>query len=472
MSYQNGLTYKNLAFAEAAGAILTNYKWDLRAAGVSEQLALQHHIPKDNIYFGVDLWAQNSHNGGPHRITYPAKGGGGTNTGVAVAKLAELGFSAGLFGPAWPFEHCQQHAIEVDRSVWDGDVLPSILNCGCGDDNPHHTPLYERNPIFRKAVEFPMSSSLFFDTKFIRAIRPYSAFHGDLGQDNHVRSHLSAQSPLPHLLSLKSLQQIEPPESGILFGRLLRNAASFGISVSVAPPLRPTAQNRVTTKRLRLFPLNMEGNFIVTICFSKIKLPAGNQMSVFVGFKLHTLLLPLVEHPDSTFMQSFKVSTLEKPGWGSIREIGVAAVGIPFKEEDAGPIFNVMGITITPTDIAPGKGSERVSIQDLNVKHYEDGDERHWRLHWSLGGQSTWRKSDSLPYSRTTGPLAYFRVEIMDVQTNRAWKAIAYCCEMILPDDILADYASNGFLVVLVKGIMLYDRGNVASERVRLEIVR
>ena len=45
---------------------------------------------------GIDVWAQSKSSQTHPRITYPKKGGGGTNTGLAVRKLAELGLSAGV----------------------------------------------------------------------------------------------------------------------------------------------------------------------------------------------------------------------------------------------------------------------------------------------------------------------------------------------------------------------------------------
>ena len=82
VEYQNGLSLKNLPFARAADALFTNYKWTPRHLFDSKVVAHQNGLKTSNVYFGIDVWAQNTDMPGPPRVTYPAKGGGGTNTGL------------------------------------------------------------------------------------------------------------------------------------------------------------------------------------------------------------------------------------------------------------------------------------------------------------------------------------------------------------------------------------------------------
>ncbi|KAL8773903.1 MAG: hypothetical protein Q9209_001333 [Squamulea sp. 1 TL-2023] len=79
--YQNGLTTLNCQYAEAADGLFTNYRWTDKKLAESKILAIEAGIPNENIFFGIDLWAQNTNMPGPPRVTYPPKGGGGTNTG-------------------------------------------------------------------------------------------------------------------------------------------------------------------------------------------------------------------------------------------------------------------------------------------------------------------------------------------------------------------------------------------------------
>ena len=91
VDYQNALTPKNLEIARSASALFTNYRWTEKELHTSKYLAEKIGIPLSDIYFGVDLWAQNTNMAGPPRITYPVKGGGGTNTGyVSIALLKML----------------------------------------------------------------------------------------------------------------------------------------------------------------------------------------------------------------------------------------------------------------------------------------------------------------------------------------------------------------------------------------------
>ncbi|KAI4910436.1 hypothetical protein J4E90_007872 [Alternaria incomplexa] len=101
ISYQNALTSSNLKFADACENLLTNYCWtDIH---VSESIKLGQYAgylgpyakgKKKSIYFGVDVWAQKKSSFTHPRVTYPEYGGGGTNTGVALARLSDTGLSA------------------------------------------------------------------------------------------------------------------------------------------------------------------------------------------------------------------------------------------------------------------------------------------------------------------------------------------------------------------------------------------
>lgn len=82
VDYQNGLTPSNRRYAKAADGLFTNYKWTDKKLAQSKLAAMESAIPDENIFFGIDLWAQNTNMRGPSRVTYPPKGGGGTNTGL------------------------------------------------------------------------------------------------------------------------------------------------------------------------------------------------------------------------------------------------------------------------------------------------------------------------------------------------------------------------------------------------------
>lgn len=85
---QNGLTSLNRQYAEVANGLFTNYKWTDQSLIDSSRLATDIGMPRENLFFGIDVWAQNSNMPGPPRVTYPPKGGGGTNTGLVSTFVA------------------------------------------------------------------------------------------------------------------------------------------------------------------------------------------------------------------------------------------------------------------------------------------------------------------------------------------------------------------------------------------------
>ena len=80
--YQNGLTSMNDSFVLASDGLFTNYKWTEKDIASSRPLAKEKGVPTEDIFFGVDVWAQNTNMSGSPRVTYPPDGGGGTNTGL------------------------------------------------------------------------------------------------------------------------------------------------------------------------------------------------------------------------------------------------------------------------------------------------------------------------------------------------------------------------------------------------------
>ena len=82
VDFQNALTAENVDFALAADLFFTNYKWSRSKVQETKTCADLHGIAHPEVFFGIDVWAQNTNMPGPPRITYPKDGGGGTLTGV------------------------------------------------------------------------------------------------------------------------------------------------------------------------------------------------------------------------------------------------------------------------------------------------------------------------------------------------------------------------------------------------------
>ena len=96
VDYQNTLGAHNVEFARAAGALFTNYKWTETELASAKVAAQWYRVNKEEVYFGIDMWAQNTNVKGPERITYPEQGGGGTLTGLVKLSLTENALTDGL----------------------------------------------------------------------------------------------------------------------------------------------------------------------------------------------------------------------------------------------------------------------------------------------------------------------------------------------------------------------------------------
>lgn len=180
--YQNGLTSLNYPYVRSTSGLFTNYKWTEKKLSQSKIFAEDYGLPLRRVFFGIDVWAQNTDMPGPPRVTYPSDGGGGTNTGLAMSALSSNGFSSAIFAPAWAYEHfstCSTWSInpgskasiahQVDDSMWIGTRLPDELHCDCRKGKPHHTVFYQSHAIVESAQEYPQGSSRFFETKFVQA---------------------------------------------------------------------------------------------------------------------------------------------------------------------------------------------------------------------------------------------------------------------------------------------------------------
>ena len=200
MEYQNSLTAANVRFAKAAGNLLTNYKWERNEVTNSKVLATSHGLSPEKIYFGIDVWAQNTQKLGRQRVTYPRNHGGGTMTGFAVAELARQGVSSAVFAPAWSFEHFfkVEDAEKVENAMLKGTALSQDPDCGCGNSNQHRPELYQLHSILDSAKTFPAGSHEYLYTDFNRAFSAHDSKTNPFWNDKVIHSQLGAQAALPN----------------------------------------------------------------------------------------------------------------------------------------------------------------------------------------------------------------------------------------------------------------------------------
>lgn len=160
--------------------------------------AHEHGIEPQNVFFSIDVWAQNENGLGRRRTTHPEQGGGGTNIGVAVAKLAGIEFSAGIFAPAWTYEHFPQHGATLKKAIWDGTDIPGGLNCSCPNGLQKNHPNNKDSPVIHSGCSHPAGSSHFFFTDFARPFDTHSNAASNLLYDGKkLHSQLAAQATIP-----------------------------------------------------------------------------------------------------------------------------------------------------------------------------------------------------------------------------------------------------------------------------------
>ncbi|KAL8789645.1 MAG: hypothetical protein Q9213_001081 [Squamulea squamosa] len=490
--YQNGLTTLNRQYAEAADGLFTNYRWTDKKLAESKLLATGAGIPNENIFFGIDLWAQNTNMPGPPRVTYPSKGGGGTNTGFvgfptlnvickslrklkAMKTLSPDGFSTAAFAPAWTFEHfptsrpsCASGrgpsvAQQVDESLWTGASLPEELFCDCHGRKPHHTAFYRDNPIVRFAQEYPTGSSSFFESTFKQAF-------WEKPQTNQVLPALSSQDPSPNLipLSMQDWEEIhEGPMARVLYGKLNSNTqvADHITSLIVFTKMAGCWEEgedqfvncgaagktpRQVAKRLRLYKLDMpaDGSLEATVeARNNTRLQCGfyvaygNPDGQPLEYTDHAMPLPGLS-PGSFI--SFPIQNSKQ----RLVEFGVFLEGGPDQSQPMA-LLDINSIVIKPLKAREVEALETTfTIRDIRLVKKVRGSQTDKRNAWR------WTKKTELqgqlwpvgmPWSQTTGPFSSFTVHVGRSKVI----AEAFCTECSLkPEEVEALDENVGVQVV------------------------
>ncbi|EUC38448.1 glycoside hydrolase family 85 protein [Bipolaris zeicola 26-R-13] len=400
ISYQNALNTSNIKFASACGSILTNYCWKDTEAENSLQLALSSKISPRNIFFGIDVWAQNKSSFTHPRVTYPEYGGGGTNTGVAVAKLADLGLSAGIFAPAWSFEHFPGKGRDAERTVWQGIPLPRDMDCSCGDCLSRHQP-NEALAVLKYAKERVSGSENFFYTDFTRAFATHDDASNDLFDGCSIHAQLGSQSILPRPAIFGDRHQA--------VGLWHRLDNSSRTSRLVIEAMQYQSNSDATTEVcLPLFKLDMpaDGYLQAEIYSNNVSLPADQ-----------SIVTLYIRTTDS--VQLFTI-TLEKgiqrtvcplkslvPG-ARIQELGIHLKGsIDTALGKTLHLMNITSVRIMP--ISTFQMSSLFSIDQIQLEKRGEGDCARVQLVWNFRDHGrTNYKDNGIPCSNITGPFSYF----------------------------------------------------------------
>ncbi|KAF2633516.1 glycoside hydrolase family 85 protein [Macroventuria anomochaeta] len=445
VSYQNALNTQNLPFAKACGSVLTNYCWKESDAADSLHEGLQTNLPSHQIHFGIDVWAQNTTKLSHPRITYPEYGGGGTNTGVAVAKLAEFGLSAGIFAPAWTFEHFPGHGRDVEQTMWDGGDLPEGTACPCGDCDKRHQP-NKVTPITSFARLYNAGSETFFFTDFSRAFSTHSDKEKEsLFSGFSMHAQLGSQAILP--LRTESLGMLSPLRHRLedVSGRsqLVIEACNLPLS-SIKKDLAPTDHNWM----IPLFKLDMpaDGSLRLRVSYRDLSnIPQGVAFYMKVSGTVHGLTqydCPRIDHLLDLEIRTSNVLSLSNPQVDYICIQPIASYPVPSQPVPyRGDSFQPISSRNFPSEAS----SPTSTISDIQKSSRGEGETQHLRLCWTHS--SSGQPVKGMPYSSITGSFSYF---VVCVDGNGFGRA--YAGEHMLPASFVERLAGRE-VFVKIKGI-------------------
>ncbi|KAK1912439.1 hypothetical protein CFE70_007723 [Pyrenophora teres f. teres 0-1] len=414
IAYQNTLNSSNFQFAAACGNILTNYCWKEADAEKSLQLALGKELLSQNIFFGIDVWAQNKSSFTHPRVTYPEYGGGGTNTGVAVDKLSKLGLSAGIFAPAWSYEHFPDNERAVERAVWEGTSITKGIECACGDCESRHRS--NRNfAIIRAATEWPAGSEHFLYTDFNRAFGAHEDEEKDMFDGHSRHAQLGSQSILPRPITRNlDAEAIE------LSYRLSSNATTACLAIEAIQKHLTDDRNKECL--LPLYSLDMPTDaFLQFETYTRRPLPemSSVHLSLYLKTSKTVRLLPVAKAASFQWMTS---SLNYQDPEERIEELGVCVRGLSGAE--AGYITQLLEIAeIRISPKSPEQPPKSYSIVQLGVECRGEGDTRHTRLCWNYETveKTEERKIEGVPCSEITGPFSHFSVRVDGIDLGRVY---------------------------------------------------
>lgn len=414
--YQNSLTPANMPFAKACGRILTNYCWDEAQAKDSKHAALQSEFPLDHIYFGIDVWAQNKTVLRHPRSTYPKQGGGGTNTGIAVAKLAEMGMSSGIFAPAWSFEHFSHCGRGIQRAMWEGGEFPKNTECSCGNVSVRHQATGP--PIIANAMLHPAGSENFFFTDFTRAFA-HSEDDKDQTQNIYlVHAQLGSQSPLP--IPSPSVDQDKHWSITHRLDESVYGTAKLIIE-SHESLLGSADKHEKVIRWLPLYKLDMpaDGSLDLVITWRSLLSSESEVMPSFY-IKLSNQEQPQLLDTDATGDDDIirtKLGTASNSDDSArVEELGFHLVGSV--GEGTMPVAKTTSILIMPH--AASQIPSMCNIHSVRLQGHATDQNSHTRLCWDYTDKIESRVY-GVPYSELTGPFSHFEIDINGQRAGRAF---------------------------------------------------
>lgn len=458
--YQNGLSLSNLPFSEACGSLLTNYCWKKFQAMESKLVAKDAGLDPENVFFGIDVWAQNRTGPTHSRTTY---GNGGTTTGVAVTKLADFGLSAGIFAPAWSYEHFPGRGKEVERAMWEGDALPDDLTCSCGDVS-RHCPK-EGFSVTERARAYPVGSDTFFYTNFARAFAKHTEDERQTifgGHELHAQLATQSIHPLP-------LPWRDRYQESRLKHRLQDTAGQTTLVIDVHNGLTTeNRENRYFNRWLPLFKLDMpaNGTLRVEVAGRKLVPHRGALPSLYLKFSSlsgpdkEAQLLTIARTEDVYVASKIIGTPGSDVGEYRLTELGFHLYG--YAGDGVIPVAEILSISIKP--ILDPSLSKTYEITNIHIERRGEGENRHMRLCWSYTSDAE-AQQHMIQHSSITGPFSHFIIKLNNLSIG-----IAHALEYLLDKSILTDLIkSNAPIAIQLTGIG-FDGRALASQTASLPI--
>ncbi|PVI08625.1 glycoside hydrolase family 85 protein [Periconia macrospinosa] len=441
--YQNALTTKNAIFGQACGEVLTNYSWRESDALSSKEVALTHGgLSADRVFFGIDTWAQNSAPLTRRRITYPEAKGGGTYCGIAVEKLSEIGLSAGIFAPAWTFEHFPGKGRVMEQAVWEGTPFPEV-SCSCGHAHTQHPP-NEGRYITKYAKDFPAGSDCFFYTNFSRGFGRHAHLEADrLFDGRPIHSQLASQSILPHYLE-RNMNGGGAASPHVLSYHLedMVGLTQLVVNLQTAAPQKESQVESYGEFWLTLFSLDMSTDqaLYLNVVYKVFLQAPGILMSFFLKFENGMSFVPCTQ--GNTIECPIQLGDGTKK-YGRLQEIGLRLQATYISDKPL-RAMEVQSIRIGPqhdTKLAGGSG-----IHDIKVVKNRSPNGIYWRLRWAyLHNTETDSLLSGMPYSAISGPFSHFLVRVDGLNVG-----VAHALEFILPNSLMKNWTGDEMSIELV----------------------
>ncbi|KAF2016630.1 glycoside hydrolase family 85 protein [Aaosphaeria arxii CBS 175.79] len=453
VDYQNALSSQNVLFTQACGNILTNYCWKERDALQSKELANQSGLSSRSISLGIDVWAQNPSSFAHPRVTYPEDKGGGTNTGLAARKLAQIGLSIGIFAPAWTFEHFPGNGRLVERMVWEGRGSLNGINCSCGNANVRHPP-NRHHPIARYAQMYAAGGEHFFYTDFSRAFGTHderASRHLYSGKQLH--SQVGSQSVLPPKLRSDAGEDQIESETNVLSHQLVDVSYQTQLEVVVqSKGLDTCSSGSILERWLPLFRFDMpaDGTLDIKITYQTSFSRSDAKVSFYLSFDEGIEHLNICKDHTQQFIKA-RVK-LQSHDQCRLKGLGVYLQSPVISDEAEVVRLLSICISLNSTKVS----HIQPSIENVHVQTRGLGETKHTRLCWEYRSPGTISEPYSLPYSEITGPCSHFLIKIDGMIVGKA-----YALEHPLGESILALMADQA-VAVSVSGIG-FD-GEVISE--------